>query len=340
MPKKRRQGKIPTPAWEHSRGAIGSRVLGRGFQFYGAVLVAVLLGVGVGVVVFAFWADWQEERGRPGSTAIQVEDTRYRLDYFSRRLKMFVDQNGGQGAVEPVPAINAVSDLLIREDIIHRFAGEMEVSASEEEILEEIASRLGIPADDDSFEVVFQQELARSGLSEEDYRLMIEAAVLAAKLTEKFLEEVPETAESVHYRQILVSTDERAQELKAEIEEGGDFAALAAEHSLDAETREAGGDVGWIPRGFLAPSMEELVFALEPGEVTTVPGSQGVLVLEMIEKDDARAVDDDRKRALAELALNEWVSEKRAALAIVNNMDLGVGDQDKILWARDQVFQN
>ena len=57
MPKKRRKAKIPTPAWERPRGAIGSRILGRGFQFYGAVAVGVLIIVAMGIVGYAFLND-------------------------------------------------------------------------------------------------------------------------------------------------------------------------------------------------------------------------------------------------------------------------------------------
>ena len=72
MPKKRRRAKIPTPAWEPPRGTIGRRLLGRGFQFYGALAVGALIVAGVGTFVFAllytFIANELEDRGRPGSS--------------------------------------------------------------------------------------------------------------------------------------------------------------------------------------------------------------------------------------------------------------------------------
>ncbi len=86
MTRKRRQGKIPTPAWDRPHGTIGSRVLGRGFQFYGAVVISLLIGLALAILGYAFLADYLETQGRPGSTALQVDDTRFRLDHFSNRM--------------------------------------------------------------------------------------------------------------------------------------------------------------------------------------------------------------------------------------------------------------
>ncbi len=337
MPKKRRRTRIPTPAWERPRGTIARRLLGRGSQFYGLVVVVLVAGAALGAIGYGLYAKESEKWGRPGSTAIQVEDTRYRLDYFANRMTMFVNQNGGQ-ATDPnqrANSLSAVSSLLIREEMVRRFAGELDVTATDDETNEEIASRLGITADDEDFDVVLQQELARSKLSETDYRQMAEAAVLEAKLKEHFLAEVPKSAESVRYRQILVSDQATADNIKQQIEDGKDFAALAAENSLDPATKDKGGNVGWVPRGALDPSIEELLFVLKAGEITVIPAGSGVMVIEMLKKDDDHPVEKDQKETLADGLFADWVDEKRQSLPVVNNMDPNSGDIDKINWAID-----
>jgi hypothetical protein len=336
VPKKRRQARIPTAAWERPRGAIGSRLLGRGFRFYGAVVIGLMMITALGIVGYAYLDLQLEKRGRPGSTAIQVEDTRYRLDYFSRRLTIYIDQNGGAGIVQPSTGLGAVSDLLIQEEIVRRFASEFDIEATEDEVREEIASRLGITVDDASFDVVFQQELARSDLSETGYKDMVEAAVLTDKLRNRFLEDVPESAASVHYRQILVSEQGTAEGIRDEIKGGADFAALAAENSLDAATKDNGGDVGWLPRGVQDAATEELLFVLEVGEIIIDRAPAGVLVIEMLEKDDARAVEEEQKEPLADRLFNEWVKEKQQPPVEVKNFVLN--DNDKCSWALRQAF--
>ena len=342
MPKKRRQAKIPTPAWERPRGALGSRILGRGGQFYGAVAVAMLIVVALGIVGYAFLSDYVEKQRRPGSTAIQVEDTHFRLDYFSKRLKMYVGQFGGQGAqaAQPSLTVPAVANLLIQQGVVRRFAGERNVTASEEEVTSAIAARLSVKVDDPNFDLALQQEVARSELSEDEYREMIEATVLADKLTKDFEKDVPKTAESVHYQQILVSEDAKAQEIRGRIDAGEEFAALAAANSLDTATKDSGGDVPWIPRGILDASMEELVFALKPKELTTIPVAQGVYVIQMVEKDDKHEVGADQKVGLAASAFQDWVEEKKSSVTVVNNMDISSGDLKKIEWAVRRAYQS
>ena len=342
MPKKRRQAKIPTPAWERPRGAIGSRVLGRGGQFYGAVIVGILLIVALAVVGYAFTSDYVEEQRLPGSTAIKVEDTGIRLDYFSKRLKIYVGQFGGQGtdAAQPASALPAVADLLIQEEILFRFAEERNVTVSDEEVDDAIATRLSTGVDDPSFDLIFQQEVTRSQLSEDEYRRMVEASVLADKMKQGFEKEVPKTAESAHYRQILVGSEEKAQEILDEMKAGGDFAALAKESSLDTATKEKGGDVGWVPKGVLDPSLEELIFALDPKGLTNIPVSQGVFLIQMVEKDDDHPVEDTQKGPLAGRSFQNWLREKKAALDIVNNMDLGDGDAKKVKWAVGRAYKS
>ena len=62
----------------------------------------------------------------------------------------------------------------------------------------------------------------------------------------------------------------RAEKLLEQAKAGGDFAALAAEHSEDAGSKRKGGEVGPFPRGSMAPEFEEVAFSLKPGEVSGV----------------------------------------------------------------------
>jgi foldase protein PrsA len=300
----------------------------------------MIIGLALAILGYAFAADYLETQGRPGSTALQVDDTRFRLDHFTNRLKMYVDQNGGPGVVDQVTALSQVPALLIQEEIARRFAGEFDITASEEEIVQGIAARLGVTADDETFDVVFQQELARSGLSELEFRDMVEAAVLQTKLLAMFEAELSPSAESVRFRQILVSTDEMAQEIREQIEAGEDFAALAAENSLDVGTKDSGGEVGWMPRGVLDASTEELVFALEPNEITTIPLPQGVVVIEMQEKAEDREVEETQRAPLANRAFDSWIQEKSRSLDIVISVVPGADnyDQKKAEWAVDRAY--
>ena len=82
---------------------------------------------------------------------------------------------------------------------------------------------------------------------------------------------------------ILVSSEEKAQQLKSEIENGADFAQLAKENSSCPSSRE-GGELGSFGRGQMVPEFDEVVFTapvgVVQGPVKTQFGYHLVLVTE------------------------------------------------------------
>ncbi len=81
--------------------------------------------------------------------------------------------------------------------------------------------------------------------------------------------------DEVRASHILRSTNGRSKEdalkeindIKAEIEQGSDFADLAREHS-DCPSGRRGGDLGEFGRGAMVPEFEEAAFSLEVDEVS------------------------------------------------------------------------
>lgn len=60
-------------------------------------------------------------------------------------------------------------------------------------------------------------------------------------------------------RHLLVDSEARCNELKAQIEAGADFAAMAKEHSNCPSGRD-GGDLGEFGRGMMVPEFDKVVF--------------------------------------------------------------------------------
>lgn len=68
----------------------------------------------------------------------------------------------------------------------------------------------------------------------------------------------------------------KAESLLAEIRGGGDFERIAKRESMDLQTKDTGGDLGWLRRGETWPEFERYLFgsafvsALTPGQVSPV----------------------------------------------------------------------
>ncbi len=67
-------------------------------------------------------------------------------------------------------------------------------------------------------------------------------------------------------RHILVADQQAAEDLKTQIENGTDFAAVAREHST-CPSKAQGGDLGEFGQGQMVPEFDKVVFSGEVGKV-------------------------------------------------------------------------
>lgn len=105
----------------------------------------------------------------------------------------------------------------------------------------------------------------------------------------------------------------RAEALRAEIEAGADFAALAREHSEDLGSAAQGGDLGYFERGATAPlldeplfpaAFEDAVFSMAVGEVSAPVRSEDgfhIIRLEDIRAGGTKTFEDVREQVVAEM---------------------------------------
>ncbi len=119
--------------------------------------------------------------------------------------------------------------------------------------------------------------------------------------------------EAVHLRHILAKDEAEAGELVAKVKAGADFQTLAREKSLAASGKAAGGDYGFVSRGMLPPEIDEVAFALQDGELKTVPGPRGWHILQVVAKrPGASASFDEVKDDLREMLLAEKLKQVSA----------------------------
>ena len=75
-----------------------------------------------------------------------------------------------------------------------------------------------------------------------------------------------------------------AEDLVARLENGEDFAGLAAEYSADVGSASQGGSLGWINRGVTVPAFESVAFTLEENEISAPVESEfGVHIIRVDE---------------------------------------------------------
>ncbi|HVE13308.1 MAG TPA: peptidyl-prolyl cis-trans isomerase [Elusimicrobiota bacterium] len=130
---------------------------------------------------------------------------------------------------------------------------------------------------------VMEQQLAAQNASLKDVRArldlqLVKEALLAKEKglgvtdaeVRKFFDENKArlgSPEAVRLRMILVPTEKDAAEALAKVKGGTDFAALASQVSLDADSKAKGGDMGFVPRNVLQEGPASQLFGKKPGEL-------------------------------------------------------------------------
>jgi EpsD family peptidyl-prolyl cis-trans isomerase len=94
--------------------------------------------------------------------------------------------------------------------------------------------------------------------------------------------------EKVKIRQIIAATEEEAQEILQELENGADFAELASRKSNDQSTAKSGEDPGYIERGKMPAVLENIYFSLEVGKISdAVKTNHGYYIVKLEDKKEA-----------------------------------------------------
>lgn len=221
---------------------------------------------------------------------------------------------------------NEALQSLINRTLILQEAASRGLVVSDEDLDAEIAAII-----DESFqgsEENFLMLLEHYGWSEEVFRddarlnlLLREMAMAEVDVQEEEARDYFEenialfgAPEEVEARHILLESEEEALEVVALLEEGEDFAELAAERSIDPGTRDRAGNLGFFPRGAMVPPFDEAVFALDIGETSEpVQTDFGYHVIELLDRrgGDVTYADvaDEVKDALLEDRMSAFINE-------------------------------
>ena len=89
---------------------------------------------------------------------------------------------------------------------------------------------------------------------------------IAATYSAAFGEAAPQTQYSAAH--ILVATEQEAQDIRKQLDEGADFAALAQEKSTDAASGANGGSLGWFTADQMVAPFGEAVKGLKNGQIS------------------------------------------------------------------------
>ncbi|MGC9399009.1 MAG: peptidylprolyl isomerase [Anaerolineae bacterium] len=211
-----------------------------------------------------------------------------------------------EGEASLAQAREAVLNWMIEQVLIVQAASQRGIEVTDEDVdavIQDLIADIGQEA--------FEERLAREGMTLDEMRAQLRVQLLASRMAEEVVAEVPTQTVHVNARHIVVDTREEAQRLLEQIRAGADFAALARQYSQDAFTRERGGDLGYFPRGILTSSkVEEVAFSLQPGQVSEVIESElGYHIVQVLDRVEEMEVSPENLRLLKDKAARAWLDQ-------------------------------
>ncbi len=231
-------------------------------------------------------------------------------------------------------------DSMISERIVEMEATKQKITITDQEIQEELNPLIESTGGQEAFE----QQLALSGVSLDDLKKDIASYLKTVKLLEPQVKITDEEIsayfeknkdslaqeEQVEASHILVADEATAKDVKQQLDNGGDFAELAAKYSTDKQNNQKGGELGSFARGEMVEAFDAAVFSMEVGQISEpIKTEFGYHIVKVTDKQEAKEANLEDSKAEIEDAIkngkiNEvyttWLTEKKAEYSITNNL--------------------
>lgn len=162
----------------------------------------------------------------------------------------------------------------------------------------------------------YLRALRQLGISEQQYRAWLKAALLTEKLQDDMMKELPTEADQVKLRILTANSEKRAKELAAQLNAGTDFQTLADQLKEDKQTTGYGDELSWLPKELLESRLGEeladLAFSLEVGEHSQpVAGEEGQYTVIQVAGHEVRELDELVRQRTAEDAFKAWLDAQQ-----------------------------
>jgi foldase protein PrsA len=275
------------------------------------------------------------------------EITKSEFDALLNRAKTSYEQNKRDfpkvGTPEYKTLQNQAVQYLVQQEKYRQSAEDLDVEVTDKEIddrLKQVKQQYFGGKEDE-----FQKNLKSQGLTVAEVRSEIESQLLSEKIYAKVTADVKVTDEDVteYYdkhkadykvaasrdvRHILVAKKALADDIHRQLENGGNFAALAKKHSTDPGSKQNGGKLT-VRKGETVPEFDKLAFSLKKGELSAPVKTQyGYHIIEALS--DVKPPSQTPLKDVKEQIRQQLLQEKRQKASTDWAKDLNDEFKDKI----------
>ena len=235
---------------------------------------AVFLALIICFIGYGYW----DVQVRPFSQPVaKINGNTYDTGYYVKMLDLYTK---GQDATQTTTMADNLIKTMQYNEAVNRAAPE-----------------LGITVTNDEVTALLKAASMPDG---KVYRDAAAATLLTNKLdSDYFDKQVPASTEQVLAQALFVESADIADKVAARLIAGDNFTVLANDFSLEPITKQYGGELGWLPKGFTNillgnlgnSKLNDIPFTLQPGELSqptfdgVVKKSIGYWVVQVTEKD-------------------------------------------------------
>ncbi|MCJ7548380.1 MAG: hypothetical protein MUQ30_01710 [Anaerolineae bacterium] len=269
------------------------------------------------------------EAASDGDTDALIQQLQYTLSSLEQQLSPdFTNLYAGQ-----------VLDAMIEEELVRQEAASRDLAVTEDEIQQGIELTVGYDRtaatstltdttvaafDQLDFDEVYEQfdtnvlKIAR--FSEEDFRAMITAQLLAQKLIEELVADMEVVRDQVELTVFTVDTEDEGLVLKSRMnDDGEDPAALVEELAQNESSTSAGYELPWLPLGYLdvqfSTEVEKAAFNTPVGRATQpILGTGEQWFVIYVKGHEERELSEDLLAQAEQQAYEGWLSAAKGEL--------------------------
>jgi foldase protein PrsA len=196
----------------------------------------------------------------------------------------------------------------------------------------------------------FAQYLEQQGQTEEGYKKYIRLNLLQEKALTEGIEVSDKEIETqynnmkteLNARHVLVADEATAKEVKAKLDSGADFAAVAKEYSTEQAAQESGGELGWFTSDKMVKEFSDAALALELNTISEPVKSEfGFHIIEVTDKREADIGTLEENKAELTKTLKMQKADTSTLLPkvskLMNDADIKIKDED-LKDAIDQIL--
>ena len=323
-------------------------------QRLGIGLGAFLILVVAGVIAFGYYKEFYSP---PRVWAGSVRDVEFTMGDLVSRIRVLQGENryrGGQVDLSTVPF--EYLQNLVHAEILRQQSPVLGIAIDDEDIDAQLRRQFTPTAEagqetdpgqlDREFKEAYSAYLTATGLSDQDYKVIIEERLslraLALLLSQDIEEEQPHV--EIQWIQIPVDGDILINEVETRLE-NEDFTRIAQELNAASQFADGSGYVGWVPEGAF-PKLDEALFGdagkgLEPLAVGAVSDAiftnEDYYLIKILSASEVRPLSNVMGNKLLQESVDEWQNQALLTGTQAGTVKMNF-NSSLYEWVTDQVF--